>query len=92
MWTLHVVAFGVSALAGLAALLRSDTAMTRKTVAAHVLNAGVLGLGISLVWYSQFRDNVHLLVGLCVIVGLGGMSSVEFFTNLARNFMSLGKK
>jgi CHASE2 domain-containing sensor protein len=82
-----VSAFGVSALAGLAALLRSDRHVDGQAVAAHTLNSGILGLGICLLWYSQFRENVHFLVGLCVLAGLGGMATVELVTDAVRQLL-----
>ena len=71
-------AFAVSALAGLAALLRSDAVViTRKSVAAYTLNAGVLGLGLCMLWYARFHDNVYSLIGVCVLAGLGGMATID---------------
>lgn len=85
LWV-FISAFGVSSFAGLASLLRSGLPLTRKSVASHMLNSGVLGLGISLLWYSKMRDNVHFLVGLCVLAGLGGMASVDMFVEFAKRF------
>jgi multisubunit Na+/H+ antiporter MnhG subunit len=72
-----VAAAALSALAGLAALLRSDRPLTRKLVAATLLNSGLMGLGLSLFWYVLFRDNLYCLVGMCVLFALGGMGSVD---------------
>jgi lipid-A-disaccharide synthase-like uncharacterized protein len=85
-------AFAVSGLAGLAALLRSEKEFSRKNAFAYFLNSGILGLGISLLWYMQMQDNVFMLVGLCVLCGLGGMSSVDFFVDLAKKGASFFKK
>lgn len=83
---LFATAFGVSALGGLAALLRSPQKVTRKSVLAYTLNTGVVGLAIALIWYTQFRDNLQLLVGLCVVAGLSGMASVDFVLETGRRF------
>ena len=42
------------------------------------LNSGLLGLAISMVWYAPDREHAYLLVGLCVLAGLGGMTAVDF--------------
>lgn len=78
------LAFAVSALAGLAALLRSDQALTIKALASATLNSGVFGLGICLVWYTSYRDNVHFLIGVCVLAGLGGQATIDFALSLVR--------
>lgn len=77
-------AFFVSAFAGLAALLRSTTALTWKSAATAISNSGVLGLGISLLWYAKFQDNIYALIGVCVIAGLGGMTTIDFVLNSIR--------
>lgn len=71
-------AFIVSALSGLAALLRSGSELTRKAATSALLNSGLLGLGISLLWYTKFQENVYFLIGVCVLAGLGGMTTIEF--------------
>lgn len=70
--------FAVSAIAGLAALLRSEEKLTWIKVLSSVLNSGMLGLGISLLWYLKFQTNIYMLIGICVLAGLGGMTTIEF--------------
>lgn len=82
--TLFLTAFGVSAFGGLAALLRSNAKVGGKAVASSMLNCGILGLALSLVWYSYFPNNPHLLVGLCILAGLGGIKGVEFVLDTAK--------
>lgn len=77
-------AFFVSALAGLAAVLRSTAQLTTLGVTSNVLNSGLMGLGISLLWYTKFKDNVYLLIGICVLSGLGGVTTVEFIVAAIR--------
>jgi hypothetical protein len=74
-----VSAFGVSSFAGLAALLRGGKQVTIIAVLSAVLNSGLLGLAIALVWYNKFQDNVYFLIGICVLAGLGGATLVDFF-------------
>ncbi len=74
----------LSALAGLASLLRSNVDLTRKKVASALLNSGILGVGIALLWYTKFQENVYFLIGLCVVAGLGGNSTVDFVIAAAK--------
>lgn len=71
-------AFILSALAGLASLLRKSGDLTKKAVCSVTLNSGVLGLAIALLWYTKFQDNIYFLIGVCVIAGLGGMTTIDF--------------
>lgn len=71
-------AFGVSSFAGLAALLRAGRKITVGTVFSAMLNSGLLGLSIALLWYAKFQDNVYFLIGICVLAGLGGATMVDF--------------
>ena len=73
-----VSSFFVAAFAGLAALLRSVTPLSTKSVCSALLNSGLLGLAISLLWYTKFQSNPFFLIGICVISGLGGLLSVDF--------------
>lgn len=73
-----IAAFLVSALAGLAAFLRSPAKVTFRPLLTYFLNSGLLGLGISLLWFMKFRDNLFFLIGICVISGLGGVTFVEY--------------
>lgn len=81
---LFIACFALTAFAGLAALLRLPAPLTIKSVASSVLNCGLLGLGISLLWYTQFQQNTYFLVGACVILGLSGMGTFEFIIAMVR--------
>ncbi len=54
------------------------------SVTSSLLNSGMLGLGIGLLWYTKFSDNLYFLVGICLMAGLGGMTTVEFFLAFIR--------
>lgn len=91
---IFAAAFVLSALAGVAALLRSRSKATPKSIATASLNSGLLGLGVSLVWYERSED-VYFLIGLCVLVGLGGQPTMNFVLAVARKAVVaalLGKK
>jgi hypothetical protein len=77
-WGVFILAFSISALAGLAALLRSSTQLSKLRVSSSSLNSGLLGLAISLLWYTQYQDNLYFLIGVCLVAGLSGMTSMEF--------------
>ena len=72
-------AFGVSAFAGLATYLRFSRKMTRLGLLSALLNAGCLGLAISLMWYQHYRksENVYGLIGICVLAGMGGSTVTD---------------
>jgi hypothetical protein len=73
-----ISAFGVSSFAGLAALLRAGKQVNTVAILSAVLNSGMLGLAIALVWYKKFQDNIYFLIGVCVLAGLGGATLVDF--------------
>ena len=69
---------GIASFAGLAALLRSGRPLNYRSVATAVLNSGILGLAMAMLWFTYWRDNIYFLVGLCALAGLGGVNMVEF--------------
>lgn len=73
-----ISAFGVSSFAGLAALLRAGKPINVVAVFSAILNSGLLGLALALLWYHKFQDNVYFLIGICVLAGLGGATMVDF--------------
>ena len=80
-------AFCVAALSGLATILRSPKRLTRKDLFSATLNAGMLGLGICLTWYSKFstgEDDVYMLLGICLISGLAGVSVMDFIVEAVK--------
>lgn len=80
-----VSSFGLASCAGLASLLRSERPLSPLKVASAMLNSGLLGLGLSLLWYERFRDNIYALVGATVLAGMGGAPFVELVLGLLRN-------
>lgn len=84
-----VCAFCVSAFAGLAALLRAGKQVNALAIFSAMLNSGLLGLTLALLWYKKYQDNVYFLIGMCILAGLGGATMVDFVVNL---FQSGGLK
>lgn len=83
--TVFVLASVVSALSGIAAILRTEKEFTLFRVAVVTLNATLLGLGLAMVWYAYFEKNPNVLVGLCILVGLGGTSVLDVIVNAVKS-------
>jgi hypothetical protein len=77
-------AFGVSAFAGLATLLRFARKLTKLSIISAMLNAGFMGLAISLLWYQNYRnaENVYGLIVICVVAGMGGGTLTDIIISL----------
>lgn len=73
-----IASLGASATAGIAAYLRSGKPITKLALVTAGLNSGLLGLAIALLWYKKFQDNIHFLVGICVVTGLTGAAGLDF--------------
>lgn len=91
-YSVFVFAFSLSAFAGIASLIRTGEKrkITRIAVFSSFLNSGLLGLCISLLWYTQYRENTEALVGMCIIAGLGGNKSIEYVVKVFRE--KIGKE
>lgn len=83
--TVFFLASAISGLSGLACLLRTDPTFTTWRAVAVVLNCALLGLGLSMVWLSYFEDHPNILVGICILLGLGGTPMLDFVLNLLKN-------
>jgi hypothetical protein len=77
-------AFGVSAFAGMATYLRFSRKISRLGLTSAMLNAGCLGLAISLIWYQHYRksENVYGLIGICVMAGMGGSTVTDILWSI----------
>jgi predicted membrane protein len=86
-------AFAVSSFAGLAALLRSGKSVSILSVCSAMLNTGMVGLAIALLWYTKFKgseENIYFMIGLCVLAGLGGTTAIDFIVAmLKRNGLTI---
>jgi hypothetical protein len=82
--SVFAAAFGVSAFAGLATLLRFAQKLSKLAVVSSMLNAGFMGLAISLIWYQNYREaaNIHGLIGICVLAGMGGSTVTDILISL----------
>lgn len=78
-------AFAASAFAGLAALLRFGKRLTPLTIIASMLNSGLLGLAIMLVWYDETgQTSPYFVLGIGILAGLGGWSLLDFVLYVLR--------
>jgi hypothetical protein len=77
-------AFGVSAFAGLATLLRFARKLSKLAVVSAMMNAGFMGLAIALLWYRHYEQahNIHGLIGVCVLAGMGGSTLTDLLISL----------
>ena len=77
-------AFGVAAFAGLATLLRFARKISKLAVVSAMMNAGFLGLAIALLWYRHYEQarNIHGLIGVCVLAGMGGSTLTDLLISL----------
>ena len=73
--------FVLGGLAGLAALLRSPERLTRRAICSACLNSSLLSLGAaSLWWWSNPDANFMILMGVSIMVGIGGNTSIGIIT------------
>jgi hypothetical protein len=85
VFNIFVASFALAAFAGLAALFRSTMPISRRSVLSAILNSGFLGLALSLLWFHKFAHNLHMLVGVCLLAGLGGNTTLEFILQAFRS-------
>lgn len=85
---LFVIVFLLTAVAGFAALLRSTLTLTIRNILTWTLNSGIAGLCLFWLWQKAYGDDFWGLVGICALVGLGGLPLVEFVTNSIRGVIT----
>ena len=71
----------------MAALLRTNESLSVKSLLKAVLNSGLLGLGVSLLWIQVYEENPFFLVGICLLTGLGGAPTLDFVLEVARRLV-----
>ncbi len=87
-WVLLIVLFFVNSVCGYAYLLKMQTVpMTRRNVAAAMLNSGLFGAAIFLMFEGYFTNNRGCLIGITVFSGLGGNPIMEAAFGLWRSGM-----
>lgn len=68
-------------LGGLAALLRTNKNLSWRNIVSAMLNSGIITLVIGLVWYKQYAEtNLYFLLGVSLLAGLGGATTIDFVT------------
>lgn len=77
------------ALAGFAALLRSNEEVTRRAVAGAMLNSSLFSAGFcALMFWAYGSENLLLNIGMSVMAGLGGNTAVGFGMKMWRSAVS----
>lgn len=79
-YSLFGLTFGISSVAGLAALLRSKQQLNPRLVISAFLNAGLFGTGVAMVWYENYGGKSHpwFMMGISLLAGLGGTTLLDF--------------
>lgn len=83
-WIAALFAFFGASFAGLATQLRTGKDLTRRAVAAAMLNSGFIGAIIALLGYKTFADNVPYLIGMSLLAGIGGATMLDFALQIVR--------
>lgn len=76
--------FGVSSLAGLTRLLKSNKELTLRACVAAGLSTGLYSLGMGMVLYDQFAGHRWALIGLAILSGIGTQTTTEFAWSLLK--------
>lgn len=71
----------LSVLAGFAYIYRTKETAKLRDFLSVGLNTGLCGLAISMIWYYKFKDQIYILIGFCILVGLMGPIGVEWVLN-----------
>lgn len=84
MWLLAVMGANF---AGLASLLKSGENISARAFAAASLNSSVAGSIIFFLGYSRFTDDMSFLVGVSILGGVGGATTLSFGLELAKTVL-----
>lgn len=76
--------FGVSSVAGLTRLLKSNKELSARACLSAALSTGLYSLGMGMVLYDQFEGHRWALIGLSILSGIGTQTTTEFIWSLAK--------
>ena len=81
------LAFSLSSVAGLAALLRSNQQLTTRAVFSAFLNSGLTGGVIGAIWWNWYGGSGHpwFMLGVSTLAGLGGPVFLDFILQLSQD-------
>lgn len=77
--------FGVSSLAGLTRLLKSNKQLTARVVVSATLSTGLYSLGMAFALWNYLEDQRALLTGLSILSGIGTQTSADFIWSIVKN-------
>lgn len=83
------LSFGISSVAGLAALLRSRQKLTTRYILSACLNSGCFGAGVAMIWYEWYGGAQYpwFMLGVSLLAGLGGTSLMDFVFETVREVL-----
>lgn len=79
--------FGVSSIAGLTRLLKSNKQLTTRAVLSAMLSTGLYSLGMAFVLWKTMDADRELMTGLAILSGIGSQTAVEFIWTVIRNII-----
>lgn len=82
--------FGISSVAGLAALMRSGKEMTWRAMGSAALNAGILGVSVAMIWVHLYGiEHIWFVAGISLLAGLGGTALMDFAFQSVVGFLQI---
>ena len=79
--SVFVLSTVLSILAGFGYIVRNNEELKLRMFINSAINNGLCGLAISMIWIYKFREQIYILVGFCIIIGLMGQAGVDFILN-----------
>ena len=67
-----------SMLGGLGYLYRTKEVIKLRDVISAILNNGICGTALAMIWYYRFQEQIYILIGLCGLIGLMGPPAVDW--------------
>lgn len=83
------LAFLGASFAGLATQLRSGKELSRRAIAAAMLNSGLIGAIIALLGYRAFAEDLPYLMGMSLLAGIGGATILDFALQLLKRRLGI---
>ena len=81
-------AFAISAFCGIAWLLRSSQPINIRTFLSALLNSGMLGIVVALLWFQYYSESTYFLLGICGLAGIGGVTIVDKLSSVVTDIFA----
>jgi FtsH-binding integral membrane protein len=83
-------ALAIASFGGLAALLRSKQRLSPRAVVAAIIYSGISGLIVFLLLCNYCgAENVHLLLGVSGLAGIGNVTVIDFLIQAAKSGLNI---